>query len=258
MIQPLNPSVVVLDPSVRRKATRSAVALTALNLLVAAVVGMTASRFTTPMNASFVALVVMSVLTTVAVSLLGLWGDVGLNRPHAWRTWPLLAVPAVVVLVLPFLHGFKVQSVGMVVMLAAGYGLTGWYEELWSRGLLFRILSPAGVRRAVIVSSVLFAVLHLGSVVYRDPAVVLAQMVGAFCSGLAYATLRVRTRSLWPAMLLHALQDFTLHCSAFPVIPLNVAQDVVLLVYALVLLRGQQEAIGSVEGQASGALGVQV
>ncbi|WP_425451133.1 hypothetical protein [Deinococcus yavapaiensis] len=52
----------------------------------------------------------------------------------------------------------------------------------------------------------------------------------------------MRTRSLWPAMLVHALHDFTLHFTTFPVIALNVFQDVVLPAYALVVLRGVPQA----------------
>ncbi|GGM22012.1 hypothetical protein GCM10010841_32350 [Deinococcus aerophilus] len=43
-------------------------------------------------------------------------------------------------------------------------------------------------------------------------------------------------------MVLHALHDFTLRYSNFPLIPLNVAQDIVLLGFAWVLLRGMRRS----------------
>ncbi|WP_027483585.1 CPBP family intramembrane glutamic endopeptidase [Deinococcus pimensis] len=237
MIQPSGRPTTARFASV--SGTRVATLLTALNLLVAAGAGLIALKFTSSTNASLVALALMSVLTPALVKTLGFWKDVGFKRPHAWR---LLVVPAVVVLVLPFLRGAQTPPAGTVLLLLVGYLLTGWYEELWSRGLVLRLLSPSGVRRAVVVSSLLFAALHLGNVLYRDPVIVAAQAVGALCSGMAYAAVRVRTGSLWAAMLVHALHDFTLHFTTFPVIALNVTQDVLLLAYALVLLRGVPRA----------------
>ncbi|WP_170131153.1 CPBP family intramembrane glutamic endopeptidase [Deinococcus yavapaiensis] len=68
-----------------------------------------------------------------------------------------------------------VPSARTILLLASGHRLTGWHEELWSRGLILRLLSSSGVRRAVVVSSLLFAALHLGNVLYREPLIVAAR-----------------------------------------------------------------------------------
>jgi membrane protease YdiL (CAAX protease family) len=184
----------------------------------------------------------MTVLVTLLVSVLRWWGKLGLHGPQTWRNLHLLALPAALVLIVPFLHGFRALPLSTTLYLAAGYALTGFYEELWARGVLLRVLRPSGQARAVVASAVLFGAMHLGNLLYRDPAIVAAQIVGAFCFGLAFAALRFRTNALWTLMVLHALHDFTLRYSNFPLIPLNVIQDIVLLGFAWVLLRGMRRS----------------
>lgn len=232
------------DPSAPRRSrpVGLAVLLTAANMLVAGLVGVITMRCLPPMDASFVTLGVMAVLLTVLVSMLGWWREVGLDGPQKWQNIHLLTLPAVLVLIVPFLHGVKLLALPVILYLAAGYALTGFYEELWARGVLLRVLQPSGQVQAVIVSALLFGALHLGNVLYRDSAVVAAQAVGAFCFGLAYAALRLRTNALWLLMGLHALHDFTLRFSNFPLIGLDVVQDVVLVAFACVLLWGMRRA----------------
>ncbi|GMA14175.1 CPBP family intramembrane metalloprotease (plasmid) [Deinococcus metallilatus] len=212
--------------------------LTAASMAASGLVGWIATRFLPPMDASFVALGVMTGLATVFVTTLRWWRDLGLSGPQEWRHLHLFALPAVLVLIVPFLHGVKPLPLWAAVYLAVGYALTGFYEELWARGVLLRVLRPCGETRAVLVSALLFGAMHLGNVLYRDPPIVLAQAVGACCFGLAYGALRFRTNALWVLMALHAMHDFTLRFSNFPPIPLSVAQDILLLGFAGVLLRG--------------------
>ncbi len=91
---------------------------------------------------------------------------------------------------------------------------------------------------------------------FRNPFIVLAQIVGVICFGVAYAALRVRTNTIWFLMLLHGLHDLTLKLTAFLAIPLDVVQDVILLGYGLYQMRdrraleaGASESISGAEGR---------
>jgi sodium transport system permease protein len=69
-------------------------------------------------------------------------------------------------------------------------------EELLMRGAVLRsLVRPLGHTGAVVVSALLFAVLHLSA--YR--------FVPTFMLGVILGTVALSTRSLWPAMLVHAL-----------------------------------------------------
>lgn len=159
----------------------------------------------------------------------------------------LLWVPAVVAIVLPLLGSFTEAPTGLIVYLTIGYLITGFMEEAWVRGLMLRVLQPVGPVRAVLISALLFALLHMTNFLFRNPAIVLAQMVGAFCFGLAFGALRLRTNTIWFLVALHMLHDLLLHLSGFPTIPLDVVQDVILLIYGIYLLRGLRNSLPSGE-----------
>lgn len=193
-------------------------------------------------------LLVLGADTVAIVALLaglGWWREAGFNRPAAWRNLHLLWLPAALVFVLPFTRGISTAEAGALPFLALGYALTGFTEEAWWRGLALRVLRPNGVVRAVVLTAVLFGSLHLGNLVFRgNPALVLGQVVGATCFGLAYAALRVRTNTIWFLLPLHMLTDLLLHVTALPAIPLEVGRDVILLGFGLYLLRGLRGELG--------------
>jgi sodium transport system permease protein len=71
-------------------------------------------------------------------------------------------------------------------------------EELLMRGVVLRsLVKPLGHTGAVVVSALLFAILHLSA--YR--------FVPTFMLGLLLGTVALSSRSLWPAMLVHALNN---------------------------------------------------
>jgi membrane protease YdiL (CAAX protease family) len=216
----------------------SATALSVAFMLVSASAGLAAKALAPGLQPDFIALCVMTVVVGALLTGLGWWRVAGFNRPAHWRGYALLVLPAVVAMVLPLLKGFAPLELGMAAYLAIGYLLTGFMEEAFSRGIIMRVLRPGGTTRAIFFSSLLFGLLHLGNVLYRNPFIVLAQAVGACCFGVAIGALRVRTNTIWFVLLLHAIHDFFLHLTWFPVIPLNVVQDVILLGYGLYLIRG--------------------
>ena len=216
----------------------SAVTLAIIDLAFAVLVGSAAKAWTPGIDPAFLALCVLTVAVAGVLTALGWWRVVGFNRPRAWRNLRLMWVPGVVAIVLPFLHGARSVPALTILYLAVGYGLTGFTEEAWSRGILLRILERRGIVPAILVSSILFALSHATNLLFRNPFVVGAQMVGAFCDGLAMAALRVRTRTIWTVILFHAVHDLFLQLSGFPVIPLDVVQDIILLVYGLYLIHG--------------------
>jgi membrane protease YdiL (CAAX protease family) len=185
----------------------------------------------------FITLCVLSGVVALLLTGLGWWRIVGFNAPSAWRELRLLWLPAVVTLVLPFLAGVNLLDASTAVYLTVAYALTGFMEEAWSRGIILQILRPTGVLPTVVYSALFFALLHATNFLFRNPAIVLAQMVGAFCFGVAYAALRIRTNTLWFLVLLHALHDLLLRYSNFPLIPLDVVQDILLVAYGFYLIR---------------------
>lgn len=75
-------------------------------------------------------------------------------------------------------------------------------EEVLHRGIIYRVLRQRfGLVAGLLASSALFSVLHFYS---------MFGLVSVFLSGLVFAWVYERTRSLWPPILLHALLNWTI------------------------------------------------
>jgi membrane protease YdiL (CAAX protease family) len=190
----------------------------------------------------FAALIVLVIITLLAVAVLGWRRTVGYNHRSNWRDLQVLILPAIAIIVLPFLGGLKALDLSTVLYLAVGYLLTGIHEETIHRGIILRILRPSGPFRAAIISALLFGASHLVNLIVRtNPAIVIAQAIGAFCDGFGFAALRMRTNTIWFLVILHALHDLLLQYTQLPLIPLDVVQVTILLIYGIFIMRDRRK-----------------
>jgi membrane protease YdiL (CAAX protease family) len=214
---------------------------------LSALCGIAAKTLFPQFQPEFIALLALSVLVAVALSLLGWWKVAGFNLSAEWRDSRLMIVPFLIVLGLPFLMGFKTTDAGTFFYLAVAYALTGFMEEGLMRGIVLRMLKPTGTTRSILISSLLFGLMHIGNLLYRNPAIVFAQMIGAFVHGIGLSAIRLRTNTIWFPVILHALHDLALKYTHFPVIPLDVVQVTLLMFYGIYLLRGYKQDASTAE-----------
>ncbi len=86
--------------------------------------------------------------------------------------------------------------------------LTGFLEETIYRGIILQALAPKGVWRSVLITAIIFGVSHSLNVLSgSDPAYVALQIGYAFAIGFAFAALVLRTRLIWPLIVVHFLTD---------------------------------------------------
>lgn len=224
----------------RRRPVVAAISLVLADAVVVIVAGIV-GNLTLPADSQwpdFVAMCAGVLFLVAGLTALGWWRTVGFNRPAQWRSMALLALPAAVFVLLPFARGARSLDAGTAAFYVLGYALTGFYEEGFFRGTLMRVLRPLGVTRAVFIGAALFGAAHLVNVLFRNPFIVIAQAIGAFTDGVGLAALRLRTRSLWGVIILHACHDLFLQYTRLPKIPLDVLQDTIMLCYGVYLLRG--------------------
>lgn len=108
----------------------------------------------------------------------------------------------------PGLHG----DAGTMIGLAVGMLALGLSEETGSRGLPLGVAASTGaVWRAVLVTSAVFGLWHLGNAVFFGSSLDDAwwQVLTAGAFGFCLAGMRLATGSIWPAVLLHAFSDWT-------------------------------------------------
>jgi membrane protease YdiL (CAAX protease family) len=154
--------------------------------------------------------VVAAAAFVVAVGRATAWPDLALRPPQP-GTLRALWFPVLYVLVfLSLAMSLGLPTVRVLGLVAANTLVVGLSEEVMFRGLLY----PALRRRlriwpAILLTSALFGAVHVLNVVTTGALAASAlQAVAAAMSGLVFLALRLRTGSLWPAILYHAAWDF--------------------------------------------------
>jgi uncharacterized protein len=145
----------------------------------------------------------LSVLVSVALWRLGWWREVGFRAPADARAL-LWFLPFLLYGLLPLGAGLRATTAGIVPAAAAGLAIAFW--KLAVLGLLVRAFQPHGVWRAAAVAAVLYALLHLGSLLVGAAVgptrlLSLSYLLLAF----GFAAVRLRTGLLWPLVGCYAL-----------------------------------------------------
>ena len=106
----------------------------------------------------------------------------------------------------PLLNQFEtVDYVSILTLMLYVAVLTPIVEELVFRGFVLDLASEAyGKWTSIIISSVLFALIHLNAI----------SVVNAFFGGLIYGYVRIKTDSLWPSIFLHSAWNAHLYIIA--------------------------------------------
>jgi len=98
----------------------------------------------------------------------------------------------------------KLAIPGIIFLLGIGIS-----EEIFSRGLTFGMLRQYGERKAIIVSSAIFGLLHINVYVgeYWDLWDAYSHVISSACWGFLACSIMIATRSIWFTALFHALVD---------------------------------------------------
>lgn len=150
-------------------------------------------------------------MVVVPLTVLKWWSNAGFTRGIDGQGVVICLLPVALFLIPPLcsisllVNESTPGVVGMAVLLTLVVALT---EEGFFRGVLISALRPKGIWTAVLISSLVFTCAHLTNLISGFPPVyVIGQLVLTFGSGILFATLLVRTRSIWPSVLLHFLRD---------------------------------------------------
>lgn len=185
--------------------------------------------------------------------LMGWWREAGFNGPKEWRAmrlhWIGLLLPLAALLIL----GVHVTNPGQLAGLFLTTIVIGVQEEMVFRGLAMRALLPGGALKAVLISSLLFGVMHIGNLFGgADLTYTLVQVLASAMGAVGLGAIRVRTNSIWGLIGLHTINDFIMFItrdevnvteaqSTFYLVG-KIAYCLVMLGYGLYLLRGEFKA----------------
>ena len=105
----------------------------------------------------------------------------------------------------------SMDKLGAALLWGLGFSFAnGFMEELWLRGIfLKRFESFLGVGGSILLTSIVFSLMHAGAV-YITPAAIPVMLAYCLTLGLACGYLMMKTNSIWGAVLIHAAADLFL------------------------------------------------
>jgi membrane protease YdiL (CAAX protease family) len=99
----------------------------------------------------------------------------------------------------PFAGSKDSSSIGLLVLAIVMTAIfPAFFEEFLNRGLLMNGLKKFGVKRAIFFSALLFGLMHFN----------INQVFYAFLIGLLLGFLTVISKSIWPAIIIHFINNF--------------------------------------------------
>jgi len=119
-------------------------------------------------------------------------------------------VLSLLVIIIPGFGGYyDTARIFYIAVLTIFVGIT---EELYFRGIVFQNLKCAGLKKTILISSLLFGFLHLPNILSADfsPAYIILQITFAFTFGVLATEIVAITKSLIPVILWHFLHNFTI------------------------------------------------
>jgi membrane protease YdiL (CAAX protease family) len=154
------------------------------------------------------AILAAAILVGVVPVIMG-WRDLGLNAPHSLGLLWFPALYLVIFLGAAVLLGLPPAN--EIAMIGLNTLIVGFSEEMMFRGILLAaFVTVMRIWPAILWSCVLFGAVHVLNVfITGELSAAVLQAVTAAASGLVFVAIRLRTGSIWPAIIYHALWDFS-------------------------------------------------
>ena len=153
--------------------------------------------------------VILTAISLMLLTRMRCWKEVGFRPLGKYHLLWLPALP-MIVNVFEGLSGEGTVLPGAMLLGLLGLtALNGFVEEVFYRGLMLRALVAKGIWRAVIITSLVFAITHsLNVLAGWSLEKVLWQLSYSFAFGFGWAAFALRTGTIWPLILIHFLNNF--------------------------------------------------
>lgn len=169
--------------------------------------------------------IVIIAVCVFVIKLTGLWETAGFQKSGLGKGMlygiPFLIIGAGSVIVSNAGVDFsKLQfiSVSHALIFTINMVLVGMNEEVWMRAFVLNGLirkygtDKNGIRRAIIVSALVFGAIHIPNIFFMNPVTLVVQVVNAASAGVLFGAIFVRSKNIWAGIIIHTLVDW---CSLF-------------------------------------------
>lgn len=110
------------------------------------------------------------------------------------------------------LSNIKHISIFNTILFTINMLFVGINEEVWMRGLvlngLMKKYEKNSIWKPIIISSLIFGLVHLPNILFVEPLILLIQVINAMCGGILFATIFIKSKNIFSVIFIHALTDW--------------------------------------------------
>lgn len=106
------------------------------------------------------------------------------------------------------------RPVSFLLLFALNMFFVGMNEEVMMRALVLNVFrmkygeTDEGNKKAVLLSALIFGLIHLPNVFFMSPTTVVVQAVNAASAGVLFAVIYLKSGNLWANIIIHMVVDF--------------------------------------------------
>lgn len=106
------------------------------------------------------------------------------------------------------------RPVSFLLVFTLNMFFVGMNEEVLMRALVLNVLcdkygeTDKGEKRAVLLSALIFGLIHLPNIFFMSPVTVVVQAVNAASAGVLFAVIYLKSGNLWANIIIHMVVDF--------------------------------------------------
>lgn len=165
--------------------------------------------------------ILITIFCIIIIFGLGLAGTAGFRRTGFLKGL-LYGIPFMIIGVGAAIIGnlgidmnqLKPLPASTMIMFTINMLFVGVNEEVSMRALILNNLiskygeEKKGICQSILISSLIFGMIHLVNIFFMSPVTVIVQAVNAASAGVLFATIYILSRNIWSCILVHAFVDW--------------------------------------------------
>lgn len=193
----------------------------------------------------------ITLMCLVLIQVIGIGKTAGFNR-KGFSQGLILGIPFIIIGIIAAIIGsIGVQfnalgrpQIGTVILFALNMFMVGVNEEITLRSLVLNNMltypedNRRGIMKAVMISTLIFGMIHIPNIFFVPPITLIVQTVNATSAGVLFGAIYIRSRNIWACIVIHTLVDwlalFVGQCflggSSVIMINMNILQGIIMII----------------------------
>lgn len=163
--------------------------------------------------------IIITIICYLLILKLGLKNTAGFNK-KGFKKGLILGIPFLIIGIGSVIFSnmgtdfsnIKHISIFNTILFTINMLFVGINEEVWMRGLvlngLMKKYEKSSIWKPIIISSLIFGLVHLPNIFFVEPLTLLIQVINAMCGGILFATIFIKSKNIFSVIVIHSLTDW--------------------------------------------------